>query len=1666
MQYTRVNFTRSSDPVFSREPQDTNPNITGNPRAVKLKKVAVPPAISVGPKVLRDPPPASNDPPPPNNDPPAPSADTQKKKRTMDDLRANITVLPSYVMSIDQETTIQSQENPFEEEDSSMDDAAPATALMATPMMAAQAVPRSVATALVTQFSHVVTADLTATGDTVPFNYDDPWGNHNSFMMHLKDQKYTLAQPVPYTATTTDFDQALAASDGLVQWFQSYLNSLPPKTDKGPNAASEIAMALFGQCKTNTDNTSAVAPGGLRLKFKIGSSTAQLIYQTNTVVYGLNIDWNDPVRASLMGFGGFFHARVGCMFGLYQPDTSITFTLNELCRLVGLDDAPFPLDGALQMKIHATKNDLPSSTSALSFLPDPINAMWHFPANNSKTTMKLCAKPSSALSDGRLLGLDVDLPFLKFYNCSVIASKQSILTETVDSSKSTKPLDQWIMSTGNLAIQCTAVLTGTTKGTCQCWIGTGDSGLSLTLQWGPDQSPTVEDLLSWIVKETGIEFDFTDHKTTMEKFFTGIQLREVTIGLSKSAGKWNLTPRFSFTVEADLGSSFGTKDLTTPLYLTFEYTSTYTGFKGGIWNSSVATNAVLDKFNDGAPFAPRLLPNAKNCQYSIDLGSYFRGSGNASTLTHMPSVIPSVLSAFSFEISTDQIAFSGSLSQPPIVNYAEDQTSDTPPPPLSSLPFLVFDDISLSAAMKNDGTVDFSFDALISLQAREPLDICAHLEIDIEYSTSSGWTIGGMIDSLNVACLYSLFPSSDADAVMNVMQDLVIQNLEIDYNYVDANNTTLSASGTLKLGPISLDLVYLNEVTAWRFYATLGIDHAGADVLLIDALGSLWADVKNVLPDFLTEHVFTIPDQSNRAAATPSPIKVWCAKVKDSMILSVIVKASAFEFSYVQITPATPPDGTPAQTPKRMLRFEMGSLPAVSKDIPLLDSLTQPFDQLDFIYVTDDFTKAEVAYLNSEIFTQPNEQLICKPPVVVSVDTSKQPNDVVLGKGCHFMIIVDQNNTPTAVLDYCFGAPPAVPVPPASPLDPKRNTLRDNSDPPPIPPTSGAQAPLSKTVGPLTISAIGLKYENKKVQLTLNATVAFAGIEIDLKGFGIRFPLNMSNISKFRVDDIEVVLSGMGVYLSRPPLTIAGEMTVDDNGYSGGIEVKFEPYTFLAAGAYLKVEDYKSILLMLSVQGPIATLELASLYGLMGGYGYNSEMRMPTVAEVTSHPFLAPAAVKDLDDKKNNSILDTFDTLIKPPKPWFTPSKGPQWIAAGIGVDAMSTLNMEVVVVVDLSADVILALFADCNAQIPASATSNNEKFASIEIGILAILDYAKGSLSVQGQLTPKSFVLDQNCHLRGGFALCYWFAGSGHDGDWVMTIGGYHPSYSPPDWYPVPPRLGITWQYDETISIIGDAYFAITPKVCMGGGKLALSYLDGTLSANLTAWADFLINYRPFTFTAEIGVNVDVVYKFDHWGITKTFEVNFGCTLDLWGPPVAGTIHIETFMITFDVHFGNQAKPSEPLLWEQFEGLLLQSNDSKSDHASLLDINAVNGIVDPVVTYPLPVPKPDSPVFWTVDGTSFKIRIASLFPIREVHDLAAKTLYTSTSDPFYMKPMHFPKDDQHKTLTSTLTISITDHDGKDQSDRFAVEPVIKQVPLAIWGQCTSTRPLLSFFSP
>jgi hypothetical protein len=73
----------------------------------------------------------------------------------------------------------------------------------------------------------------------------------------------------------------------------------------------------------------------------------------------------------------------------------------------------------------------------------------------------------------------------------------------------------------------------------------------------------------------------------------------------------------------------------------------------------------------------------------------------------------------------------------------------------------------------------------------------------------------------------------------------------------------------------------------------------------------------------------------------------------------------------------------------------------------------------------------------------------------------------------------------------------------------------------------------------------------------------------------------------------------------------------------------------------------------------------------------------------------------------------------------------------------------------------------------------------------------------IQAELTENSWLLHESVRLTGGFAYVMWFAGE-HAGEFVLTLGGYHPNFHR-DGYPQVPRLGFRWQAADFISITGE---------------------------------------------------------------------------------------------------------------------------------------------------------------------------------------------------------------------------------------------------------------------
>ena len=167
-------------------------------------------------------------------------------------------------------------------------------------------------------------------------------------------------------------------------------------------------------------------------------------------------------------------------------------------------------------------------------------------------------------------------------------------------------------------------------------------------------------------------------------------------------------------------------------------------------------------------------------------------------------------------------------------------------------------------------------------------------------------------------------------------------------------------------------------------------------------------------------------------------------------------------------------------------------------------------------------------------------------------------------------------------------------------------------------------------------------------------------------------------------------------------------------------------------------------------------------------------MTLPTVDNVLSFPFL-------MDSVSGQSPLDVINGFINVDPAWISGNPDELWMAAGMKVQAFHCLDIDAVLTADFSnSDIVLGLFAHAVATVPPEAFQEEDMFARGDMGLLSIFDWTKGIFKVEGQVTPKSFVLGQDCELTDGFALAYFFEDSGHNSDWVFTAGGYHPAFAP----------------------------------------------------------------------------------------------------------------------------------------------------------------------------------------------------------------------------------------------------------------------------------------------
>ena len=580
---------------------------------------------------------------------------------------------------------------------------------------------------------------------------------------------------------------------------------------------------------------------------------------------------------------------------------------------------------------------------------------------------------------------------------------------------------------------------------------------------------------------------------------------------------------------------------------------------------------------------------------------------------------------------------------------------------------------------------------------------------------------------------------------------------------------------------------------------------------------------------------------------------------------------------------------------------------------------------------------------------------------------------------------------------------------------------------------------LKKTFGPVYFDKIGVQYQNATLRFLLNAALSAAGLTLSVDGLSVG-----SSLTKFKP---EFDLRGLGIDYKGGDVQIGGAFlrTVkpgeagkpDTYTYDGAAVIKTRQFTLSAIGSYTKLEDQPSLFIYAFLNYPLGGPAFFFVTGLAAGFGYNRRLIAPSIDKVAEFPLIKQARGKAPEPKDVTAALTTLRNDIPP-------NLGSIFLAVGVKFNSFKLVDSFALLTIEFGNDVAINLLGISKAVVPTpEAGKAVTPLAQLEIAWKASFNPKDGCLGIDARLTPNSYILSKDCRLTGGYAFYSWFSGT-HAGDFVQTLGGYHPRFVVPDHYPKVPRLAFDWRVSNALTIQGDAYYALTGSALMAGGHLEVLYRQGELRAWLKVGADFLISWKPYHYDASLYVNVGASYTFDidllFGHIRTTISVDVGAQLHLWGPDFSGTATIDLSVISFTIAFGAGASQTpEPIgLWTNFQESFLPPAKE------VCSIALKDGLVRKI--------EAGGKDRWIINPKNFALVVDSAVPFKSAPPPIAseKDLADGATVDFGIGPMAVSATD----LTSKFTVTI--RRGRDRevvNKDFEYSAINKRVPAGLWGK-------------
>ncbi|MBE7173191.1 MAG: hypothetical protein INR73_21635 [Williamsia sp.] len=459
--------------------------------------------------------------------------------------------------------------------------------------------------------------------------------------------------------------------------------------------------------------------------------------------------------------------------------------------------------------------------------------------------------------------------------------------------------------------------------------------------------------------------------------------------------------------------------------------------------------------------------------------------------------------------------------------------------------------------------------------------------------------------------------------------------------------------------------------------------------------------------------------------------------------------------------------------------------------------------------------------------------------------------------------------------------------------------------------------PTHVQLGPVSLEgiSIGLQPQDGKfpVNIGANLRASLGPMVAVVQNMGMSAtlsfpPSNGGNLGPVQLDIGFKAPGGIGLSIDAGMVKGGGFLLLDPikGEYAGGLELTISNTLQVAAIGIIntRMPDGKagfSLLVIVSVQfNPGIALGMGFfLNGLGGMLGIHRTVNINALREGVKND-----AIEHIMFPEN--IVANMNTLLPQLKSIF-PVKKDQFmigLMAKITWGVPALVSVEFGLAIEFSHPTRLAILGVLKVVLP------NEKapLLQLQVNFAGVIDFEEGSLSFDASLYNSrilSFTLEGDMALR-----LNWGATKG----FLLSVGGFHPSFTPPSQLNVPAlkRLTLTILSGNP-KLVLTAYLAVTSNTVQFGARIDFLFKVAFVKVVGFLGFDVLFQFSPFKFIAHIFAGLAV-----KWGDTVLFAIKLD--FQLAGPTpwnargvASFTVLLIPVSVNFNITWGQAKAVTDP---------------------------------------------------------------------------------------------------------------------------------------------------------